>query len=901
MSISVTARLEALPAFAAAAVLFTGPLPAVAGEQVILDSNRGFLRVHTTYRTPSLIGTDGQLQPLKTRYHKRRNPDPKPMKVTCSGYPDEDWAAPDFDDLSWGRLRGGVLIKQQTHDLWHSTGTAWLKLVTVRGKFRITDPAKAGKLKLTVSYHGGVLVCLNGTELTRKHLPPGNLTFESTAEGYPRDAYVNAEGRQPNPWSDGEKHPEIFANRLRRMQAEVPSSALREGVNVLAVAVYRAPIDAALHAAEFTRFDRRRKPGPWPHCALMELKLLETGGAGGVVPNAGRPEGPQVWHDLQWHDISPSMYGDPCEGLQPLRLTGARNGAFTGRFVLSSDRRVAGLKVRAGPLEADGVAALPASAVQLRYSTFPERLGRRVAVEALMSKPPEAIEAKPRSPSRSGVGEAVAFQAVWATVRVPPEAGPGTYKGEVTVEAFGTKPLKVPLELKVHDWRMPDPADYASQNNIWQSVESVALRYKAPLWSEKHFEILGKVLALTTPLGNKFCEVHLITPGEDIGNTQSYVYWVDKSGMPVDPEKPAAWSPDREYAYDFTVFDRYLDLYEERVGKPGLVLIDVWAWGADKMKVKTPGGGRGRTVFRTEGDVRVKVSLLDPKTGSLGLLKQPLYGTPESKAFWKPVLDEVRKRLEERGWWDAVCLGTGSDDRPLPQTAAVFHEIWPRVPWFSTGHVRPTRYPLGNDTGYVNVRCSEWVWGCGTLWQPGKGTTYPRPCFGWYKSLAFPREGSGSARLKQGSPLHHWRLNGERSLQCGLAGIGRVAADCWRVPGRGLVCGEGGQYNFSASITQFFHAGPEGPVPTARSEMFRQGMQVREAIIYLQKALEEKLVDLDTLLRCKRLLEERATCMVRAGTGRTDMQEAAWRSREDRLFALCADVAREIDEIRAEH
>jgi hypothetical protein len=143
--------------------------------------------------------------------------------------------------------------------------------------------------------------------------------------------------------------------------------------------------------------------------------------------------------------------------------------------------------------------------------------------------------------------------------------------------------------------------------------------------------------------------------------------------------------------------------------------------------------------------------------------------------------------------------------------------------------------------------------------------------------------------VRQGSSLWDYRWNQEKALQCNLAGVGRVCMDCWPVPGRRhLVCGAPGQYNFCASITAFFHPGPDGAMPTVRSEMYREGVGVREAMTFLQKALEAKKVDGELAKRCSDLLVERARNVL-SPTGPQN-----WLEQEGRLYDLCAEVAKTV-------
>jgi hypothetical protein len=220
----------------------------------------------------------------------------------------------------------------------------------------------------------------------------------------------------------------------------------------------------------------------------------------------------------------------------------------------------------------------------------------------------------------------------------------------------------------------------------------------------------------------------------------------------------------------------------------------------------------------------------------------------------------------------------------------VFHEIWPDVPWFYTGHMRPGALPKAGG-GHVPVRCQEWVWGSGNRWSPdsGKGE-YPTPWGAKNYSVAFSRLGSGSNILRDGSGLTDYLLNPERTLQANLYGIGRVCADMWHVAGlkdrgwRGWLCGSPGQFNFHASIKAFLHRGAEGPELTGRAQMFVEGVQVREAMIVLQRAAKSGKAGPEFAGRIKALLDQRArNALAASGTFRPQQEDGL-------LFALCAEV-----------
>jgi hypothetical protein len=298
-----------------------------------------------------------------------------------------------------------------------------------------------------------------------------------------------------------------------------------------------------------------------------------------------------------------------------------------------------------------------------------------------------------------------------------------------------------------------------------------------------------------------------------------------------------------------------------------------------------------------DGSNPIKVSRLDPASGQVEPMGQPPLTPATGVPFWKPVLDEARQRLEKRGWWDVALIGTASDSGPGKDEALTFKEIWPDKAWFFSGH--PNVKTVGG--GVAPVACLEWVWGAGRLWNPAGGEgflggpAYPAP---WRNrgavSVAFPRLGAGACELFMRSSLADYRLNPEKSMQSGMHGIGRVGMNFWEFIDangrrRQLDFGQGtGQFYFNTAVPWLLGAGPDGPLPTTRSEMFREGLQVREAMTFLQQALESGKLAPPLAARIGDLLRQRAIDILREhGDGQRD-----WRKNEERLFALCAEAAK---------
>jgi len=268
----------------AAAFASAGPAaqsrPQEAAWQTLLATG-SYCRWHMTWRRPlvsaeALRGTGTPatqpvVLPVKIPYRDR--PD---IATLETGAPPAGWARPDFDDARWPRARGSLFADE---------GHFQTSMLCLRGKFTVTDPAAVGAIRLRLTYRGGVIVYLNGAEVARADLPEGPINADTPAGDYEDRAWVDAKG-QPIPTAyhaarrikAGEKDlAERIASRDRRLgPVEIPPTALRKGVNVLAVEVHAS----RYHPVALKWFGRDyENPGKWVPLGLLGVRL-EAVGAG---------------------------------------------------------------------------------------------------------------------------------------------------------------------------------------------------------------------------------------------------------------------------------------------------------------------------------------------------------------------------------------------------------------------------------------------------------------------------------------------------------------------------------------------------------------------------------------------------------------------------------------------
>jgi len=908
---SRTPGLALVPAGVAAlvsAALLTGSFTASAAEQEARRPRAGGVTILDTFSSwrmfhvlkPPEIASGAGVKPIVYEQHYWLN--------RASAPPPADWTGPDFDDSEW--LRGPALMGCQT---------PYVARACLRGRFRVADPARAKALRLAVSYYGGAVVYLNGEEIRRSDLPAGRADL---AAPYPVEAFMTPEGavllsRDEEVLARARVKPteEDFrrmAMRTRTLEVDLPAPLLRKGVNVLAVELVRAPYHQVMA-------DKKTPGGGahhwlvWNTCDLRKVSLSAADGDA-VEPNTARPEGLHVWNASLLRGDAVLDFGDPCEPLRPIVLTGVRNGAFSGKVLTGSTEPLKGLKVSAGDLEGPA-GRIPATALCVRYgapggteygldrsayglASREARFPRRIDVLSVLCDAPPA-----EAPVQGEGGAAGAVVPIWITVTIPPEARPGVYQGTLRIECDGEKPASVPLELTVLDWTLPDAHQFKTWTDVVESPDTLQLEYGVAPWSDEHFELIARSFRFIRQTGSSMLYLPLICE-TNYGNAESMVRWVRKG--------------DRGYDFDFSVMDRYLDVAEQALGKPKAVCFIVWDVFLFSKDSKVARNDMKRFQNRPAGP---EVTLLDPAAGTLSKLTFPDYRTdPAAKAHWHRLFAELRARMKRRGLEHAMMVGWFSDIVPAREDFDFWREASGDLPWVSHSHF-PT-YDRSRVGGLVGSFKTGYMTSFFKLTFPGDpalGRTY-----GWKNPLLLAQN-LRMAQLDRFAGTF-WRSVGEINIAGDQRGFGRLGGDYWlavkdaggRRRGRAYdryPWSSWGNMNVRSSLLA---PGPHGALATSRLEILREGIQECEARIFLEQALTDgalrRGLGKDLCDRAQGALDERVLCIQRGlarlqmsghygydapwqwiwqtgGNGHAWFQSAGWQDRSRQLYSLAAEAS----------
>lgn len=783
--------------------------------------------------------------------------------------PPAAWNTVDFDAGSWVRSPAPLFGTRGEGSTAHA-------LLAVRSMFVATAPAEVKKLYLTMNYRGGAVIYLNGKEVARTDMPEGEIKPETDARAYPDEAWVDAAGvALPPPVDQKAEHKERVAKRERSCgPIEIPVSALRQGINVLAVELHRSEFHPS--AMTWWSFGQQHLYGRyrgWDPVGLNDLRLAAVGG--GIEPNVARPDGVQVWN-LDIHDrLEEINYGAPQAGLRPIRIVGARNGSYSGSVVLSSKQAIQSPTATITDLvQQDGSGKIPAAQVQVWYvengfvASF-QAAHPRLAFETLDPKAPAEVAVE-----KNGA----ATLPVRITVQIPKAAAAGHYKATLTLAAGGTRPTEIPVLLDVANWVVPDPRNYRTFVGMYESPNTLADYYNVPEWSEKHWALVDRSFSLLESMGSRVVNIPVVDRTQ-FGNDEGMVYWVKKS--------------DGTYDYDFTVFDRFLKLVKKHLGVPTFVALHIWHVGGWEMR----GAAQENTV-----------TVIDAQSKARSHVQVPVFGTEASKAFWKPVVEGLREHLAKEGLEKSMCFGILSDGTAPVEVFKMFSELAPGVGWTRGCHTATTEtrpsYAIG---GGASVVYQEFCYGRDIV-DPAK--KIPR-----FWDMAGP----GTSYLREDfddNAPYMVRLTAERSLYGGTRGFGRCILDGWGYPATNGTKHLIYEYNrwLRSSCAQrepttvgLAQPGPDGAMNSVRLDVMREGIQEAEAAIVIGEAMEKHADKLGAELagRCRQLVADRITICRSiwsqrslAGTQNGNAHvgaEGDWQERSAKLYALAAEVTAKLE------
>jgi hypothetical protein len=586
---------------------------------------------------------------------------------------------------------------------------------------------------------------------------------------------------------------------------------------------------------------------------------------------------------------------EPSKELKPIRIVGARNGRFSGKIIVCSAASLRDVAAKVSDLQtADKKSRMPASQVQVRFATGWLKSGWNVQPKAgstfdVLNKDARIDEVAPITKAdkyHTWVKTGRSYLPVWITATVPAGASEGEYFGKLTVRV-GQASRDIGIALTVYGYTLPDPKEYRTWIETIQSPDTLALEYNVPLWSDKHWELIGKSLRYGAMLGNKtvyfplFCE-------SNFGNAESAVRWVRQG--------------ENQYKHDFSIVEHYLDLQTKVQGKPLVVCFAIWdtflegGQFSGDIKYESEESRKQRLAYQGKGP---EVTLLDPASGKAEKLMLPQHSDPASAALWVPLLKQLPDLLRKRGLEGSLFFGVANDAVPHQSCLDLVDKNIPGAKWAIHAHSF-----YGGKDKKTNFQYAAFVWGVRGFCTGGKGWENPFLLTQFLRNMA------------DHFPITTYRIAPEVNITGAQRGLGRIGLDYWPVIKnvRGVRAGRASERYPKASwrnlnITDSLLApGKDGPLATARFEMLREGVQECEARIFVQTALDSGRLPPALADECRRVLAQRDEFLKRAaivpGAGRPWFADAnpsedaylgyatGWQEQSERLYNAAAELAK---------
>jgi hypothetical protein len=358
----------------------------------------------------------------------------------------------------------------------------------------------------------------------------------------------------------------------------------------------------------------------------------------------------------------PAAVGLPVE--KPVRewaATAWRGERVHGRFVVWTDERREGLRAEVSPLRrVDETVGrdrrIPPANMNEPKAGFGDpalqmsvRFVKQVLADGELAG--DLLDDATRTPMPDG-----SWRELWLTVEPSRDAVPGIYEGVLTVRADDTAPLEFPLTIEVLPATLPAPADWKFHLDLWQHPWAIARWHDVGPWSEEHFRLMRPYLTELANAGQKIITATITDRPWGRRDHDDYHSMVEH-----------VRHPDGSWTYDYTAFDRYVELAMECgiTGQINCYSLLTWS-------------GRLYYTDAATGDERF---MLCDTTG------------PQFAEYWAPFLRDFERHLEAKGWLERARMAV--DEAPAHMMQAMTELVRthaPRMRISLAGNQAPSHY-----------------------------------------------------------------------------------------------------------------------------------------------------------------------------------------------------------------
>ncbi|MDB5223875.1 MAG: hypothetical protein JWN83_2542 [Chitinophagaceae bacterium] len=224
---------------------------------------------------------------------------------------------------------------------------------------------------------------------------------------------------------------------------------------------------------------------------------------------------------------------------------------------------------------------------------------------------------------------------VWLSMDIPAGTEAGTYSGTIIVNSEN---YSATLNVKVHvqNQVLPKPHDWKHRLDLWQNPWVVAWKNNVKPWGEEHKLLLKKHLKLYADAGGTYITTYAVhSPWADNS------YMIEGGMIDWIKRKNGSWK------FDYKIFDEYVQL-----------AMSVGIDRAITLYTPVPWGFRFR--------------VMDEQTGNYAYESWAPHSI-QFKDAWNAFLTDLKKHLEQKGWFDKTYLGI--NENAMDETLAAIKVI----------------------------------------------------------------------------------------------------------------------------------------------------------------------------------------------------------------------------------
>ena len=209
---------------------------------------------------------------------------------------------------------------------------------------------------------------------------------------------------------------------------------------------------------------------------------------------------------------------------------------------------------------------------------------------------------------------------VWCTIEVPRdvEAGEYTTALEVVNEA-GDVVKSLALTIVVDSHSLPTVAEQKFHLDFWQQPYAVSRYYGVERWSDEHLEALRPYLQALGRAGQRVVSAILF-----------YEPWGEQTHDLFDPMVQTTKKADGTWAYDYTIFDKYVELCDEYGINKQINCFSMLPWDMS---------------FRYWDEASESYKNLSTS-----------YDSAEYRELWTSFLTAFKAHLQQKGWFEKTVI-----------------------------------------------------------------------------------------------------------------------------------------------------------------------------------------------------------------------------------------------------